>query len=138
MFEQKMKLKWESPVRMIHLFNFLFSRNYLYPWNTIRCLWICKKVVLGIDFVVIFLVILTRILTIKVARDHCKNLENLNLANLTGCWLNLSQKFKRTFLISCHILCDFSMVLFNEEESRERWKDMAKLCFTLRVLVVVL
>ena len=38
-----------------------------------------KKVVLGIDFVVIFLVILTRILTIKVARDHCKNLENLNL-----------------------------------------------------------
>ena len=38
-----------------------------------------KKVVLGIDIVVIFLVSLTRILTIKVARDHCKNLENLNL-----------------------------------------------------------
>ena len=38
-----------------------------------------RRVVLGIDSIVVFFVFLTHILAIKVTKDHCKNSENRNL-----------------------------------------------------------
>ena len=101
-----------------------------------------KKVVLGIDFVVIFLVSLTRILAIKVARDHCKNLENLNLFSKFD-WMLTKFVSKvltvRSLFLATYLVISVCFLLMKKKVEQDGKSGLNFInCFILGVLVVVL
>ena len=101
-----------------------------------------KKVVLGIDFVVIFRVSLTRILAIKVARDHCKNLENLNLFSKFD-WMLTKFVSKvltvRSLFLATYLVISVCFLLMKKKVEQDGKSGLNFInCFILGVLVVVL
>ena len=89
-----------------------------------------KKVVVGIDSIVVFLVILIHILAVKVARDHCKNLENRNLFSKFDWMLTkfVSKMFRLWFsFLATYIVISVCYFLLNKkvEKDGKSWLNFA-------------
>ena len=91
-----------------------------------------SKVVVGIDSVVIFLVILTQILAVKVAKDHSKNSENRTLFSKFDWMLTkFVSKILRvwfSFLVTYFVISVCFLLLNKKEKDGESWLNFALHC----------
>ena len=89
-----------------------------------------RKVVLGIDSIVVFLVILTHILVVKVAKDHCKNSGNRNLFTKFD-WMLTKVVTKvlrvRFSLLATYFVISVCYLLMNEKVNKngKSWLNFA-------------
>ena len=89
-----------------------------------------NKVAVGTDSIVIFLVILTHILAVKVARDHCKNSENRDLFSKFDWMLTkYVSKILRvwfSFLATYIVISAFYLLMSKEvEKDGKSWLNFA-------------